>query len=173
VLGPKSENRKQVDLCHAFDKEGKDYDADGNKKKWWSRKDIIAYNKRSKDLVNMYSKEKIHGIHVDGQGTLSENIADIGGVSIALAALNASMDKGVCKEERLTAYRKFFISFATSWRTKYTKKKLEKALRTDVHAPAFTRVNIVVSQFDEWYEAFGITEQNEYYRKPEDRVRIF
>ena len=76
-------------------------------------------------------------------------------------------------EECLEEYRDFFISFATSWRTKDRKEKLDSSIDLDVHAPAFLRVNLVVSQMKEWYDAFDIKEDSRLYRKPEDRIIIF
>ena len=111
---------------------------------------------------------------MNGEKTLSENIADLGGVGISLQALKDSMaslafDVEGVKEE----YKKFFISFATSWRTKYRHEKLKSSLGVDNHSPAFLRVNLVVSQFDEWYEAFDIHSDSKMYIAPADRIRIF
>jgi putative endopeptidase len=163
------------ELCHGFDEEGKEIDEDGEKKRWWTRTDNLHYNKRTRDLMRLFSHEKIHGKHVSGRDTLSENIADLGGLGIALQALkDALQNKGIVdpikvKEE----YKKFFASFAVSWRTKMREKKIDRALKTDVHSPPYLRVNLVVRQFDEWYFAFDVRQGDPMYVKPEDRIRIF
>jgi hypothetical protein len=163
------------ELCHGFDEEGKDYNEKGEKKSWWTRSDNTAYNHKTKDLIHLYSKQIVEGKHVDGEKTLSENIADLAGLGISLQALKDSMvmrgvvDMRDVKEE----YKKFFISFATSWRTKYRHEKLKSSLGIDNHSPAFLRVNLVVSQFDEWYEAFDIHSDSKLYVAPMNRIRIF
>jgi predicted metalloendopeptidase len=163
------------ELCHGFDEEGKEIDEGGEKKRWWTRTDNLHYNKRTKDLMKLFSHEKIHGKHISGKNTLSENIADLGGLGISLQALkDALQNKGIVdpikvKEE----YKKFFASFAVSWRTKARDKKMDRALKTDVHSPPYLRVNLVVRQFDEWYFAFDVREDSPMYVKPEDRIRIF
>jgi putative endopeptidase len=160
------------EMCHGFDEDGKDYNPQGLKKKWWTRKDNREYAKKTKQLIEVFNSEQIGNTHVNGEKTLSENIADLGGVGISLQALKATLE-GVSEKEKLDAYRLFFIAFAVSWRTKVRHQKLKTAIGVDPHAPAYLRVNFVVNQFDEWYEAFQIPETSELYRKPEDRIRIF
>jgi predicted metalloendopeptidase len=162
------------ELCHAFDDDGKEYDQYGKVRKWWTRHDIQAFAKRARGLEDLYSSVKILGKHLDGQITLSENIADIAGMAICLEALRTKLQsKGSSEEELLEEYRTFFISYATSWRTIYRTKQLRTSLAADEHSPAYLRVNLVVSQMDEWYEAFGIDARDPLYIKPEDRVRFF
>lgn len=162
------------ELTHAFDKEGKEYNPEGYQKKWWTPSDNRNYNKQTKALIDLYSKQKIFGFHVSGKKTLSENIADIGGMGIALDALHKELDKQkLTGDERKQAYRDFFISYATSWRLKEKKKKRIQALLLDKHAPPNLRVNLVVSQFQEWYDAFNIQAEDSLYIPPEKRIRIF
>ena len=160
------------EMCHGFDEDGKNYDAYGQRKKWWSRKDNIAYNHKTKALIELYSKQSVLGKKINGKKTLSENIADLGGLGISLQALKDNLEEKPL-EERLSAYREFFIAYASSWRTKYRDEKLRHSLETDRHSPAFLRVNLIVSQFDEWYEAFGISKESDLYIEPEKRIRIF
>jgi len=158
------------EMCHGFDEDGKEYNEKGEKKRWWTRSDNIAYNKKIEELVHLYSKQIVAGHHIDGEQTLSENIADLAGVGIALQALkDALKGKSEIKEE----YKKFFISFAISWRTKYRNEKLKSLITVDSHSPAFLRVNLVVQQFDEWYEAFDIRSDSKLYIAPGYRIRIF
>jgi predicted metalloendopeptidase len=163
------------ELCHAFDDDGKEYDQYGMVRRWWTERDIRRFTKKAKALEKMYSSVKVLGKHLDGENTLSENIADIAGLSICLEALRANLcSRGITgREEVAKEYRIFFISYATSWRTLYRNKKLKTSLVTDVHSPAYVRVNKVVSQMDEWYEAFDIDSDSPLYVKPEDRIRFF
>jgi predicted metalloendopeptidase len=163
------------EMCHGFDREGKEYDENGKRKNWWTRKDNLHYNKRTKSLIKLFNRQKIGRKHVDGRDTLSENIADLGGLGISLQALKDDLQKRdvVDPEDVKEEYRKFFIAFAVSWRTKARARKLERALLSDPHSPAYLRVNLVVSQFDEWYAAFGIGEGAKMFIKGDERIRIF
>lgn len=162
------------ELTHAFDKEGKEYDPDGIQQRWWTAQDNRNYNEKTKALVKLYGSQKVYGLPVSGTRTLSENIADIGGVGIALDALNHILDSmKLTKEDRNDAYREFFISYATSWRVKERKRKQIQSLITDKHAPPPLRVNLVVSQFQEWYDAFDIKSEDPLYIPPEKRIQIF
>jgi len=160
------------EMCHGFDEEGKEFDERGEKRRWWTKSDNRAYGEKTKELIHLFGKQIVEGQHVDGKKTLSENIADLGGLAISLQALQDSMKRrGV--EDVKKEYRRFFISFATSWRTKYRPKKLKTSLGVDSHSPAFLRVNLIVSQFEEWYEAFGVKKGDKLYIVPEKRIRIF
>ena len=162
------------EMTHAFDKEGKEYDPDGFPKVWWTPSDNRAYNKKTKSLIELFSSKKILNHPVSGSLTLSENIADLGGMAIALDALLNHLDSHkISEEERKKAYQKFFISYAVSWRVKEKPEKILQGLFLDHHAPPSLRVNLIVSQFDEWYSAFDITEKDPMYIPPQERIRIF
>lgn len=162
------------EMCHGFDLDGKEYGINGKKQNWWTRKDKMEYMKRAKQLDALFSKEKVLGHSVNGKLTLDENIADLGGVGIALEALKQELrEKKLSEDECRKAYRHFFVGYAVSWRTKYRDAKLLYSIQTDKHAPAFLRVNLVVNQFQEWYDVFDIPKDSDLYRNPEDRIRIF
>jgi putative endopeptidase len=162
------------EMCHGFDEDGKEFSETGEKKRWWTRADNLAYQRKSGALISLYNKQTVHGKHIQGENTLSENIADLGGLAISLEALKTSQTaRGVSKDAALHEFREFFIAFATSWRTKYRKEKLDNMLYTDKHAPAFLRVNLVVAQMPEWYEAFDIDHTSPMYIPPEHRITIF
>lgn len=162
------------EMCHGFDEDGKEYSETGEKKRWWTRADNFAYQKKSGGLISLYNKQTVHGKHVQGENTLSENIADLGGLAISLEALKTSQKtRGISDEAALHEFREFFIAFATSWRTKYRKEKLDNMIYTDRHAPAFLRVNLVVAQIQEWYDAFEIGKESPMYIPPEYRITIF
>jgi len=162
------------EMCHGFDEEGKDFNASGKKQKWWTRGDLMRYTRKSKALIELFNKQMVYGKHVSGEKTLSENIADLGGVAIALEALKADMEKrGVGRNEQLAEFREFFHAFAVSWRTKYRPEKLKSSVDLDSHSPAFLRVNLVVSQINEFYDAFGIGSDAAMYIPPNKRISIF
>lgn len=162
------------EMTHGFDKNGKEYDPDGFQKRWWTRSDNRNYNRQTKAIQELYGKQRFSGFPVSGKRTLSENIADIGGMGIALDALKKRLDTlKLTEEERRVAYREFFTAYAVSWRLKDRQKKRIQALIMDRHAPPSLRVNLVISQFQEWYDAFDIKPEDALYLPPEKRVRIF
>jgi len=162
------------ELTHAFDVDGKGYNEVGNAISWWLPKDNRAYNAKTRAIINLYEKAKYQGHSVNGALTLSENIADLGGVAVSLGALEEVLaKKNVSKEEKKQQYIDFFTSYAVSWRIKEKKAKSLQGLIMDHHAPAPLRVNLIVSQFQQWYDAFGVTENDVLYIPPEERISIF
>jgi putative endopeptidase len=162
------------EMTHAFDSDGKEYNSVGHREKWWTAQDNKEYTKRTKALIHLYNKAKILGHPVNGVLTLNENISDLGGLAIALDALQLELKKmKLGPEKEKEAYRNFFISYAVSWRIKEKPEKMLQGLFMDRHAPAVLRVNLIVSQFDEWYEAFDIQVKDSLYIPPEERIRIF
>lgn len=162
------------EISHAFDNDGKDYDEQGNLDPWWTKDEIKKYSEKTKALISLYDRTNYFGHHLNGSLTLSENIADLGGISIALEALKTNLaKKHLEKEEYLNQLRDFFISYAVSWRTKEKKVKAMQSLFMDVHAPPPARVNNIVCQFDEWYECFNVQPGHALYKDPKDRIRIF
>jgi putative endopeptidase len=162
------------EITHGFDAEGKNYDVDGSFKEWWTPADNEKYEEMTKGLIELYDGAGYLGGRVDGYLTLSENIADLGGVAIALHALQSylhekKMGPSQCRE----AYKDFFESYAVSWRNKDRPKKARQSLLLDVHAPAPLRVNSIVRQFKEFYDAFGIKEGDEGWIPEEERIRLW
>ena len=162
------------EITHGFDADGKNYDARGNYKEWWSKTDNEKYEEMTKQLIDMYDGVEYLGGKVDGSLTLSENIADLGGVSIALQALHQYLrEHKVSHSKMLEAYRDFFESYAISWRNKDRPKKAKQSLLLDVHAPAPLRVNIIVRQFKEFYEAYNVKEGDEGWIPEKERVYLW
>jgi putative endopeptidase len=162
------------EITHAFDEEGKEYDPNGYRKSWWTSEDKKKFAEKTKDIISLYSKQKVLGHSVDGKSTLSENIADLGGLAIALDALNLELEKRKASlGERKEAYKQFFISYAVSWRIKERPEKQIQGLLVDRHAPTPLRVNLIVNQFQEWYDAFDVKEGDPMYVDPSKRLTIF
>ena len=120
----------------------------------------------------MSNKTKIYGKFIDGKVTLNENLADLGGISIALHALKNEI-KEKTDTEKKKELRDFFISYAVSWRTKEEKQKQLQSIITDKHSPPEIRVNNIVCQIDEWYDVFDINIDNKLYIPPEERITVF
>lgn len=145
------------EITHGFDDEGMRYDAEGNYRDNWNSHNLHVYNQMTKAVVALFEGKQYMGGSVNGTQTLSENLADLGGVAIALTALNNEITD-LSEKKKRTAWRDFFTSYAVSWRTKERTKKAKESLLTDVHAPPPLRVNLIVQNFREYYEAFGIKE---------------
>lgn len=154
------------EFCHAFDAEGRHYDERGDYRDWWTPDDDREYQKRATAVVKLYESTPYRGMAVDGELTLLENIADIGGLEFALAgAKKAVGGRDLTKAE----LREFFRAFAVSWRSKDRLRRAAELLQKDPHAPPMLRVNHTVRQFNEWYEAFNVSPTCQ----PNDRVRFF
>uniref|UniRef100_A0A6C0D7G0 Peptidase M13 C-terminal domain-containing protein n=1 Tax=viral metagenome TaxID=1070528 RepID=A0A6C0D7G0_9ZZZZ len=160
------------EMIHAFDNDGRLYDQYGLKNNWWLARDNRRYNSITKKLVEFYNNSEVYNIKINGRLTLNENLADLGGVSIALEALKKEI-KDLPDKERIYQLQQFFISYAVSWRTKEHKRKQLQSLFMDRHSPPDIRVNNIVVQFDEFYEAFSIKVEHKIYIPPEERIRIF
>jgi predicted metalloendopeptidase len=162
------------EITHAFDMDGKDYDENGNNAPWWTAQDNRNYNQKTKNIIALFNKTHYFGQSINGTLTLSENIADLGGLALAMAALKARLErKKTSKEDYKKEVCNFFISYAVSWRTKEKRKKAIQSLITDMHSPPQARVNNIVRQFDDWYDCFDIEPGNPLYTAPHERIRIF
>ena len=157
------------ELCHAFDSEGRAYDARGDKREWWSAGSARQYNHRARQMIKRTESRKYRGMDVNGTMTLVENIADLGGVEFALAGAASALGRPMTKAE----LREFFVSYAVSWRAKDRRKRAAQLLMTDAHAPPMLRVNHIVRHFDEWYEAFDVADSCPEAIPPAQRIRFF
>ena len=138
------------EISHAFDNDGNEYDENGNKHSWWSKQESERYAHTTKDLIELFNKTQYVGEYMNGELTLSENIADLGGLAIALSSLKERLSrKKVLGDKYKDQLRDFFISYAVSWRSKEKKKKALQGLFMDVHSPSPLRVNNIVCQFDD------------------------
>ncbi len=162
------------EITHAFDREGKEFNPSGEASAWWPPRVQKAYEEKTKAIIHLFSQETNLGRPINGALTLDENLADLGGVAIALDALLHELHKkAVSEEEKTQQIRDFFISYAVSWRTKEHPERRLQRLLLDKHAPVEMRVNLVVSQFEEWYKAFDVKTSHTLYIPPEERIKIF
>jgi putative endopeptidase len=165
------------EMGHGFDDQGAKFDSLGVLNNWWTTDDQAAFRKLGDALAAQYDTfcPLDEGeTCVNGRLALGENIGDLGGLSMAYRAyklsLNGKEDKVI---DGLTGDQRFFMAWAQVWRSKYREEALRQQLQTGPHSPPLYRVNGVVRNFDEWYEAFGVTPDHALYLPPEERIRIW
>lgn len=164
------------EMTHGFDDSGAQFDGDGNLTDWWTAEDKTNFEKATKSLASQYDKyEPVKDVHVNGTFTNGENIADLGGVNIAFDALQMYLkDKGnPGKIDGYTPEQRFFLSWATVWRTLSTDKYMSNQVKTDPHSPGFFRSFGPLVNTDAFYKAFDLKEGDKLYKKPEERVKIW
>ncbi|MBW3518442.1 M13 family metallopeptidase [Flavobacterium sp. NKUCC04_CG] len=164
------------EISHGFDDSGARYDANGNLSNWWTDQDLVRFTKLGDALAAEYSKlEPLKGFFVDGKFTLGENIGDLGGVNAAYDGLQlylkANGNPGLI--DGFTPEQRFFISWATIWRTKSRDEALKNQVKTDPHAPGMYRAYVPLQHVDAFYTAFDIKEGDKLFIKPENRVHIW
>ena len=164
------------EMTHGFDDSGAQFDADGNLQDWWGPADRANFEKATQALAKQYDQyEPVKGIFVNGIFTNGENIADLGGANIAFDALQMYLkDHGdVAKISGFTQNERFFIAWATVWRSLTTDQNLTNQVKTDPHAPDYLRAFAPLTNVDAWYQTFNVKEGDKLYRKPQDRVKIW
>ena len=165
------------EMAHGFDDQGSKSDGDGVQRNWWTKNDAAAFKDLTDKLVAQF--EGFCPLDegktcVNGTLTLGENIGDLGGLSMAYRAYKLSLNGEEAPViNGLTGDQRFFMAWGQVWRNKIRDQALASQMVGDPHAPARFRVNGIVRNFDEWYEAFGITEEHELYLPPEKRIRIW
>jgi putative endopeptidase len=146
------------EFTHGFDDQGAKYDGDGNRKDWWTTEDFAKFTAKGKSLADQFSSyEPIKGLPINGSMTLGENIADLGGLSIAFSALQQHQ-KGKETEliDGMKQEQRFFFSFANVWKGNERDESLRNQIMSDYHAPGPYRVKGTTKNMVSFYEAFGI-----------------
>lgn len=163
------------EVGHGFDDQGSTFDGNGVMRDWWTAKDKSEFKKRTNALVAQYSSFKVFpDLNVNGNFTLGENIGDLGGLSIAIKAYKASLGgKPAPKMDGFTGEQRVLIGWAQVWATKSTDEGLRTQVGTDPHSPARFRVNGVVRNIPEFYEAFNVKTKDSLYLAPDKRVKIW
>ncbi|EFQ58242.1 peptidase family M13 [Streptococcus downei F0415] len=152
------------EISHSFDINGMKYDENGNLHDWWTKKDLAMYKKKTRAMVKQWDGLKADGGKVDGKATLAENIADNGGVMVALETL---------KKEKAPNYKEFFYAWASIWRQKATKEYGKFSVESDAHAPYELRANIPVRNFKEYYDTFDVKKGDPMYLPENKRITIW
>ena len=163
------------EITHGFDDQGRQYDASGNLKNWWSKKDEAEFTKRAAFIIKQFNEfSPVDTLHVNGDATQGENIADLGGVLLGFDAFKKTT---AFKENKmiggLTQTQRYFMGYALGWMSTSRKERLANQVMTDVHAPAKERVNGPVVNVPEFYTAFNIKPNAKMYRADSLRVNIW
>jgi putative endopeptidase len=166
------------EIGHGFDDQGAKYDGDGNLVDWWTDADRAEFGLRTKTLIEQYEAFTPRALdrrhHVNGAFTVGENIGDLGGLSIALLAYELSLEgKQAPVIDGLTGVQRVLFGWAQVWRTKSREAEALRRLAIDPHSPPEFRCNGVVRNIDAFYDAFEVTESDELYLDPDQRVRIW
>ena len=163
------------EIGHGVDDQGSKFDGDGNIRNWWTDADRAEFEARTDALVGQYdSYYPFPDLHVNGTFTLGENIGDLGGISIALKAYQASLEGQEAPViGGFSGTQRVFIGFGRVWRSKIRDEALRTQIATDPHSPGVYRANGSVRNVPQWYEAFGVTESHGLYLAPEERVKIW
>ena len=164
------------EISHSFDDSGSRFDGDGNLVDWWTAEDLEKFTVLGKKLADQYSAvEALPEVYLNGTFNLGENIGDLGGVNAALEGLELFYKTNGRPEkiDGFTGEQRFFISWATIWRTKMREDALRNLIKTDPHAPGMYRAYMPLTNVDAFYEAFNIKPGDKMYLKPEDRVKIW
>lgn len=163
------------EIGHGFDDKGSTFDGDGAMRNWWTDEDREEFKKRTAKLIEQYNGyEAVDSVFVNGEFTQGENIGDLGGLSIALKAYDMSLNG---QEPPLmdgwTGVQRVFLGYAQAWRSKRREASTKMMINTDPHAPAKFRVNGIVRNVPQFYEAFDVKEDDSLYLAPEERVKIW
>ena len=162
------------EISHSFDDAGAAFDSTGLMRNWWTPNDLATFKRNAKALSDQYDTyEPFPGLHVRGNLTLGENIADVAGLAAAYDAYKASLGgKEAPVIDGFTGDQRFFIAYAQSWATKMREAQLRQRIATDGHAPGQYRA-LTVRNIDAWYTAFNVKPGDKLYLPPEKRVKIW
>jgi len=163
------------EITHGFDDYGRQYDAQGNLKSWWTKTDEAVFNKRAEVMVNQFNEyEPVKGYHINGKASLGENIADLGGILLGIEAFKKTKQYKENKSiNNFTPMQRFFMGYSIGWLSHTREEQLKNQLLSDVHSPAKYRVNGPLADVDEFYTAFNIKPTDKMYRADSLRVRIW
>jgi putative endopeptidase len=162
------------EISHSFDNNGANFDSQGRMRNWWTPADLAHFQASTHALALQYDAyHPLPDLAINGQLTLSENIADLAGVTASLDAFHASLGgKPAAMVGGLTGDQQFFLSFGQIWRTKFREPALRRQLLTNGHSPGPFRA-LTVRNLDAWYAPFGVKASEALYLAPADRVRIW
>jgi putative endopeptidase len=163
------------EVTHGFDDEGRQFDADGNLRDWWTKEDGEKFNQRAKVMVDQFNNYVIlDSLHINGKATLGENIADLGGVVIGYDAFKKTHEgQSDTLIGGLTPDQRFFLAYAYSWLGHRRDASLAQQVMVDVHSPQFLRVNGPLSDVPEFYAAFNVKPGDPMWRPDSQRVKIW
>ena len=163
------------EMTHGFDDQGRQYDKDGNLKDWWTAEDAKQFNLRADKLADQYSSIIVMDtVHANGRFTLGENIADHGGLRVSYTAFkNATKGQDLKPIDGFTPDQRFYLAYAGLWAQNIRDEEILRLTKIDPHSLGKWRVNAALRNLESFFQAFGITEKDSMYMKPEDRVTIW
>ena len=163
------------EMTHGFDDQGRQYDADGNLRDWWTENDAKQFKVKADQVVEEYNNFTVlDTLHLNGKLTLGENIADIGGLSTAYTAFRKTEQwKSGKKIDGFTPDQRFFLAWAQIWRTNTLPETSAQLVLVDPHSPGEFRTNGVVVHIDEFYNAFDVKPGDKMYLPAEKRIKIW
>ena len=165
------------EFLHGFDDQGSKYGPDGNLKSWWTEEDRKKFEVKTKMLVNQFNSYiVIDSLHVNGELTLGENIADLGGLTMAYEALKMYLKNNPSANKIIDGYtpeQRFFIGFAQVWKNNSRPEAARQLILTDPHSPPQFRVFGTLSNMNQFYEIWGVKEGNKMFRRAEERAAIW
>jgi len=162
------------EITHGFDDQGSQYDGEGNLKNWWTEEDAKAYKALTDKFVQQYNAyEPLDSIFINGELTLGENIADLGGMIIAYNAFLKANGNNKTLISGLTPEQRFFTNYAIIWRTNMRDESLRMQILSNEHSPAKYRVNGVLANLPAFYKAWNVKPGDDMYTKEEDRAKMW
>ena len=163
------------EMTHGFDDQGRQFDKDGNFANWWTDEDAAKFNERTQVIVDFFDKiEVLPGLNANGKLTLGENIADHGGLMISMQAFkNATKENPLPVINGFTPEQRFYLSYSGVWAGHVRDEEIRNLTKSDVHSLARWRVNGTLPHIDDWYTAFGITEESPMFVPQEERLKIW
>jgi putative endopeptidase len=164
------------EMTHGFDDEGRQYDAEGNLKDWWTDEDAKKFDAKAAMIEQQFSKFTVlDSIHVNGKLTMGENLADFGGISLAYEAFKTFTDQGKSKGkiDGFTAEQRFFLSWGQIWRSNSRDETAAQLIVTDPHSPGKYRCNGAISNMPEFYNAFGIKQGDAMWKPEAERAKVW
>ena len=163
------------EITHGFDDEGRQFDAAGNLNDWWTPADGKKFRLRADVLAKQFDAyEPIQGLHINGEASLGENLADYGGILLGIDAFKKTAQyKSGDKIGGLTPMQRYFLGYSLGWQQQVREENLRRQLMSDVHAPAKWRVLGPLSNVPEFYEAFGVKPGQPMWRPDSMRVEVW
>ena len=168
------------EMTHLFDDQGRQYDADGNLRDWWTKQDISRFSAKTQAVVNQYNGYTVlENLHLNGRLTLGENLADLGGITLAYQAFKLTKQGGSAsgqsteKIDGFTPDQRFFLGFAQVWRIKVRDETERVGIATDPHSPAKYRVNGPLTNFAPFYRAFSVNPGQKLYKPKAEQARVW
>ncbi len=163
------------EMTHGFDDQGRQFDADGNLEDWWTKTDADEFKKRADEVVQQYNGYTIlDTLHVNGKLTLGENLADLGGLSIAYEAFkNTKQGQSTEKIDGFTPDQRFFLNWSQVWRNNILPEAAAQRILTDNHSPGMHRSNGPLTNMEAFYKAFDVKFGDKMYKAPEKRTKIW